>query len=275
MFLKTREEESMLNEISLDTICASICYAMGIDAPNTAAEKNTLFRDYIDVKGEKGKFDRIFMYNPDAIAQWIFEKYPYLFTELSSVCDFRLPLQVVMPSVTPVCFATMYTGTQPQVHGIRKYEKPVVRTTSIFDIMIQNGMKAAIVAENNSSMSKIFLERDMDYFFYDTIEEVNAKTAELIIKDEYDFIAVYNGNYDSVMHKHGPESIEALAEARINTHAFATFVSLIRHNWNNHRTLYGFAMDHGCHEIDGNSGGHGLDMEEDLNIVHLYGSTSK
>ena len=29
-------------------------------------------------------------------------------------------------------------------------------------------------------------------------------------------------------------------------------------------------MDHGCHEIDGDHGTHGLDMEEDLNIVHLY-----
>lgn len=264
----------MLNDISLDTICTSLCYAMGIDAPNAAAEKNALFRDYIDAKVEKDKFDRIFMYNPDAIAQWIFEKYPYLFTEVSSVCDLRLPLRSVMPSVTPVCFATMYTGTQPQVHGIIRYEKPVVRTASIFDVMIQNGMEAAIVAENNCSLSKIFLERDMDYFFYDTIEEVNAKAAELIVKDEYDFIAVYNGNYDTVMHKYGPESLEALTEARINTHAFATFVSLIRHNWKNHRTLYGFAMDHGCHEIDGNCGSHGLEMDEDLNIVHLYGSNA-
>jgi hypothetical protein len=29
-------------------------------------------------------------------------------------------------------------------------------------------------------------------------------------------------------------------------------------------------MDHGCHEIDGGCGSHGLDMEEDLNIVHRY-----
>ena len=35
-------------------------------------------------------------------------------------------------------------------------------------------------------------------------------------------------------------------------------------------TLVGFAMDHGCHEIDGGCGSHGLDMPEDINIVHLY-----
>ena len=30
-------------------------------------------------------------------------------------------------------------------------------------------------------------------------------------------------------------------------------------------------MDHGCHEIDGGCGSHGLDMPEDLNIHHFYG----
>ena len=45
---------------------------------------------------------------------------------------------------------------------------------------------------------------------------------------------------------------------------------LIRKYWKGHNTLVGFAMDHGCHEIDGGCGSHGLDMEEDLNIVHLY-----
>ena len=39
----------------------------------------------------------------------------------------------------------------------------------------------------------------------------------------------------------------------------------------NHMTNpLGFAMDHGCHEIDGECGSHGLDMPEDLNIVHSY-----
>ena len=67
----------MLNEMSLDTVCASLCYAMGIDAPNKATKENALFREYIDKKAGGEKFDRIFMYNPDAIAQWGFEKYPY------------------------------------------------------------------------------------------------------------------------------------------------------------------------------------------------------
>ena len=73
-----------------------------------------------------------------------------------------------------------------------------------------------------------------------------------------------------MMHKKGPESIESLAELRENAEVFAGFNTLIEKHWKKHNTLVGFAMDHGCHAIDGGCGSHGLDMEEDLNIVHLY-----
>ena len=66
------------------------------------------------------------------------------------------------------------------------------------------------------------------------------------------------------------ESIEALGELRHNSRIFASFNHLIKTHWSKHNTLVGFAMDHGCHEIDGGCGSHGLDMDEDLNIVHLY-----
>lgn len=110
----------------------------------------------------------------------------------------------------------------------------------------------------------------MDYFFYPTVEEVNAKAAQLILEDKHDFIVVYNGNYDTIMHKYGTESVEALSELRDNSHAFGMFDALIQNCWKQHDTLVGFCMDHGCHDIDGGCGSHGLDMEEDLNIVHLF-----
>ena len=190
--------------------------------------------------------------------------------EVPARTEIALPLTSVMPSVTPVCFGTMYTGAQPEVHGIRKYEKPVIRIDTIFDAFIRNGKRCAIVADVNCSMGKIYLEREMDYFLYDTIDEINAKAAELIMADEYDFIAVYNGNYDSLMHKFGPESVEALSELRANSYAFAEMSELIKRHWQKHNTLVGFAMDHGCHEIDGSCGSHGLDMDEDLHIVHHF-----
>ncbi len=260
------------NKTSLDRICSSLAYAIGIEAPKLANEPCEELKSFITNSFNGKKADRIFMYNPDAIANWIYDKYSSYFVKVKELTDIEMPLCSVMPSVTPVCFATMYTGTQPEIHGIRRYEKPVLKTDSIFDALIRAGKKPAIVAESNCSMAMIYLEKEMDYYIYDTIEEVNAKAKELILEDKYDFIAVYNGDYDSMMHKYGPEGDIPLSKLKLNCDAFEEFASLIKENWKSHNTLIGFAMDHGCHEIDGECGSHGLDMEEDLNIVHLYGA---
>ena len=258
------------NNITLKSLCASLCEIMGVEPPTCAEESCKSLVEYSDNTFSQGKADRIFMYNPDAIAEWIYNKYPYLMREVIDRTEIEVPFCTVMPSVTPVCFGTMYTGAEPEIHGINTYEKPVIRIDTLYDAMIRAGKKCAIVSTENDSMSMIFLEREMDYFIYKTDEEVNAKAAELIIKDEYDFIAVYNGNYDTIMHKYGPESVEALSELRTNAKAFSMFDVLIQKYWQKHNTLVGFAMDHGCHEIDGECGSHGLDMPEDLNIVHFY-----
>ena len=258
------------NSTSLDTVCAALCYAMGIEPPANSAAPNGIITNYVDEKLKGGKVDRIVMFNPDAIAQWIADKYTLLLEPATSRFGAEVPLLSVMPPVTPVCFGTMYTGAQPEVHGIRKYEKPVIKIDSIFDALIRAEKRPAIIAETDCSMSKIYLGRDMDYYIFDTVEEVDAMAMKLICEDRHDFICIYNGNYDTLMHKYGPEGVEALSQLRANSLAFGTLYELIKENWKSHRTLLGFAMDHGCHGIDGGCGSHGLDMPEDLNIRHGY-----
>ena len=251
-------------------MCAALAYAAGIEAPAQAAPANRTLTAYIDTALRGRKAERVLMYNPDAIGQWIFRKYPFFVAEAMSIGQLELPLKTVMPSVTPVCFGTMYTGAQPAVHGITKYERPVIAIDTLWDALARAGKKAAILADPDSSMGMIFNGRNIDYFLYKTVGEINAKAAELIVGDEYEFIAVYNGNYDHWMHKFGPESAEALSELRSNSYTFATLNALVKKFWSKHDSLVGFAMDHGCHEIHGGSGSHGLDMEEDINILHLY-----
>lgn len=270
--LYAEDKEKKRNSDSLDTICASLAYAMGIDPPEFAAQKNWELTNYIDKVFDGKKADRVVMYNPDAIAQWIYEKYSHFFQDVKEHSGIEIPLACVMPSVTPVCFGTMYTGAQPEIHGIQKYEKPIITIDTLFDALIRAGKKVALITYAKCSLSKIYLERNIDYYHFDEggISAVNAKAAEVILRDEHDFIVIYNGNYDAVMHKKGPESVEALAELRTNCHTFSWISELIKNHWTHHNTLVGFAMDHGCHEIDGGCGSHGLDMVEDLNVVHLY-----
>ena len=242
---------------------------MGIAPPVCAEPPVDWVADALDDFCKEG-FDRVLIHNPDAVGMWLYQRYPDAFEPVLRHTHLTVPLKSVLPSVTPVCFGTMYTGAQPEVHGIQAYVKPVITIDTIFDALIRAGKKPAIVCTAGDSLAKIYLERDMDYFFYPTVEEVNAKAAQLILEDKHDFIVVYNGNYDTVMHKYGTESVEALSELRDNSHAFGMFDALIQNCWKQHDTLVGFCMDHGCHDIDGDCGSHGLDMEEDLNIVHLF-----
>lgn len=267
------------NEKSLESLAAALAYAMGIEPPEHAAAPNEDLTAYIDRCLAGKKADRVFIYNTDAIAQWMFEKYPQ-FTEGARKCtELELPMRSPFPPVTPICFGTMYTGAAPEVHGIVQYEKKRIDIDTLFDALVRAGKKVALLTRPYYSMAVCFSERPIDYYFCPTWPEVNAKAVELIMKDEYDFILTYNANYDDYMHKKGPESIECLAEMRFNYQTYCMFDSLIRTHWKHHNVLIGTGMDHGCHttelriaKSDGlpRYGNHCDDTPQDRNIIHLY-----
>ena len=251
--------------------------------PTVAALANAPFSGDTDMPHEAllslaaektgGGIDRAVLYNPDAVAWWLYETYPEKFQKAAACSDLVLRMTSVMPSVTPVCFASMYTGVQPSVHGIQKYEKPVLTQETLFDAFLRAGKKCAIVSTAGDSISKIFLDRNMDYFIYPTVTAVNLKAMSLIRQNRYDLLVIYNGNYDSRMHAKGPESAYALNALDSNLAFYRRMVAAIRNACGGQHVFYGFCPDHGCHLIDGGRGSHGLDMEEDMNVVHLYGVT--
>ena len=155
-----------INKNSLDTVCAALAYAMGIEHPALAAEKNDELAEYIDTVFGGEKADRVVMYNPDAIAQWVYQKYPEYLASAKKNTEKEIFLSSVMPSVTPVCFGTMYTGAQPAVHGIQKYEKPVITIDTLFDALLRAGKKVALITYGECSLGKIFLERELDYYHF-------------------------------------------------------------------------------------------------------------
>ena len=258
------------SSICISSVLATALELAGIEKRNGIDNANPVVTALAEKKLGGKKTDRTVIYNPDAVAHWLFEKYPQLFAEAVSHADVQLPLHCMMPSVTPVNFGTMYTGAAPAVHGITKYAKPVIRIDTFYDALLRAGKKPVIIAHPKCSMGNIFLEREMDYILCPTWDEVNAKAAKILVEDQYDVVIIYNGNYDARMHKTGPESIESLGELRHNVRAFAMFSDMVKDLWGHHNTFMGFAMDHGCHEIDGGAGAHGLDMPEDLNILHMY-----
>lgn len=260
----------LYNSICLTQAAATFTRALGVSAPDSAAEPYSAVLEKLHAEfGDIGA-DRVFIYNPDAVALWIFQKYTKLFEPAMLRTQLQLPVLSVMPSVTPVCFASMYSGVMPSVHGIMRYEKPVLKIMTVFDVLSAAGKRCAIVSTEGDSISKIFLERSIDYYIYSTVDECNEKAMQLIDADEYDFITLYNGNYDSEMHRWSPEGDQSMAALKDNIEAFSAIYDAIKEKWSGHRTLLGFCPDHGCHEIDGGLGSHGLDMQEDMNIIHMF-----
>jgi predicted AlkP superfamily pyrophosphatase or phosphodiesterase len=218
-----------------------------------------------------GRCDRVFMYHPDAVAAWIYEKYRGLFAPLEERVNMNLPMLSVVPPVTPVCFASMYTGMQPEQHGIRKYVKPVLRVPTVFDDAVRAGKKAAVVSTEGDSISLIFLERDIDYFIYRTKEECCRKALELIREDRHDLIVLYNGDYDYWMHRTSPDGRRALKSLKENIETFCTVCDTAKEAWKGHASAVAFAPDHGCHEIAGGLlGQHGIKAPCDMNIFHFW-----
>ena len=259
-----------MNTAPLEGLTGALAYAMGIEPPIHAEAANETLVEYIDKALAGAKADRIFMYNTDAIGQWVYEKYPQLSECCRDRVDLELPMRCPDPPKTPVCFGTMYTGAKPKVHGIEVYEKKLITIDTLFDALVRAGKKVALLSRRGYSMAVIFHERPIDYYFYTNWPDVNAKAAELIVKDEYDFILCYNAHFDDVMHKTGPESMEALSQMNFNYQTYAMFDTMIKTHWKGHNTLMGFGMDHGCHEKPDGKGTHGDNIPEDRNILHLY-----
>lgn len=254
------------NQKCISSVCATVLKMLDIPVPNEIDSPN---EDLLKIAPHA---DKVVLYNPDAIAWWLYKKYPERFTDAKDCSDTALNIRSVMPSVTPVCFASMYTGLMPENHGIQKYEKPVLKVDTMFDYLIKAGKKVAIVSTKGDSISKIFLERNMDYYIYGHKTRVNRKAEQLIKDRKYDVLVIYNPDYDSNMHALGPENPRTLKHLDQNVRTYKNFIKIIKNTYTNETVFYGFCPDHGCHEIDGNRGSHGLDMEEDMNVIHFYGT---
>ena len=164
-----------LNEICITQTAATVLALLGEKKGAEMAEPDRRVLTQAEKLYGAGGCGRVFMYHPDAVAMWIYEKYRAHFAQLEKRAALRLPMRSVVPPVTPVAFASMYSGLQPAQHGIMKYEKPVLGVETVFDRLPEAGKRVAVISTQGDSISLIFLERQVDYFIYPTKQECNEK----------------------------------------------------------------------------------------------------
>lgn len=260
------------NSIQLTQTAATISFAMGVDKPQMAGEPIEQLLSLVRNKSKSGKAQKVLIYNPDAIAQWLYQKYTELFSDVMLRTQLTVPMLAAFPPVTPVCFASMYSGAKPEAHGIDHYIKKLVTIDTLFDSLPRQGKKLALVARDDSSMGIIFSGRPITYFNKEkSDEDAIQKGLSLLEQNDHDVVVVYNMDYDDAIHDSEPESEAALAALRRHVRDFARLADMAIDVWKNCDTLLVFAPDHGIHKTIFGNGNHYCDIPEDMNMLHFYG----
>jgi hypothetical protein len=214
---------------------------------------------------------RMLVYAPDAVGRHLLDRDPGAEAELKACAPVEVRLSSVMPSVTPVCFATMFTGGLPAEHGIQRYEKPRLECDTLFDALLRAGKRVAIVAVKRSSIDIIFRGRELDYFSEEYDAEVTTRAFELLARDSHDFILAYHQEYDDLLHRTQPFSPAGLAAFQRHCHSFSQLCAWAHKHWAGFDHAVAFTPDHGAH-LDPSTGHgmHGMDLAADRDLSHYW-----
>ncbi len=259
-------------EYTITSLTPTVCSLGGFEKPAscTAPVCVPVIQEAEKILGKNRKIEKILIFCPDAIGDFLVPFYPASFEKLRKCNDLVVLGTNVMPSVTPVCFGSIFTGAPPEVHGIIKYSKPIIKIGTLFDSCIKANKKVVICAVRDCSIDRIFRERKMDYNSFDSDEEAFEFTKRLLNEADYDLILCYDGGYDSTMHATGtrsPQSIQAMNES-INR--YEELVRLTDIKWSQYNRLTIFAPDHGAHDLASGKGSHGTATANDMLVNHYY-----
>jgi hypothetical protein len=231
---------------SIISFSPTISKLMGFSAPSLSTLR--LLRPLMESVPARavGRIEKCVLYSPDAIGMSLYQTYPGVFDPVLRYAPIQVPVRSVVQPKTPVCYASMFTGAMPEVHGALTYQKNVVRCDTLFD----------------------FSEG------YD--EDVTERTISLITSGNYDFIVAYNQGYDDALHETEPESGKAIEAMANHIASFVDIAGVIERNWDRHTSLIAFAPDHGAHtDRSTGKGTHGEDIPEDMNVMHFFGVINK
>ncbi len=259
---------------AITAITPTVCALLGIEPP-TLSEGGPL-AEVLEASQsglETRPVQRCLLFCPDAIGAWLPEKYPSMFDEVATHAPLRVRLRSVMPPKTPVCWASVFTGALPEIHGIRPVSpRPTFHGDTLFDALIRARKHVAIVAVTDSSMDRVFRGRDVDYFAEHYDPDVTDRVLNLLDAGTHDVIVAYQQEYDDVMHQSTPEGTEALRAVEHHIEAFRVVAGAFSTSWGTYDRAIMWLTDHGTH-VDAvtGKGTHGDDIPEDMVVEHFFG----
>jgi predicted AlkP superfamily pyrophosphatase or phosphodiesterase len=185
---------------------------------------------------------------------------------LSSLHDSNsLTLRAAVPSITPVNFATMVTGTAVDGHEVRAREDDFACET-LFDLVRAAGGKSAGVGLSGYTGSEL-MGRHAD-IRGDAGEGSDEAVAEMVIKiaeaHRPSLLIAQLGRVDDAFHEHGPSSPAVVPMLEETDARLRRLVERLK------PLVYGILIlaDHGQHDVMDPAAGavrgsHGTDSAED------------
>lgn len=262
--------EEIFNSIPLTAITGALCKVLDVTPPEFGAVGIPELEKYVSEVTSGKPVEKIVLYNPDAIAEWLVSKYPKRLDNFTKNSELILPMLSMIPPKTPVCFASIYSGATPSEHGIEKYVKIELKIDTFFDALIRAGKKAIIITVKNQSMDILFRGREMDYISCDSDSDVVREAEKIISEDSHDVICIYNQEYDDVMHRSHPRSWWSKRALTHYNDSYARIIKAVEDNYSQYNTLVGALTDHGVHREWYLLGNHGKNIAKDMNILHFY-----
>jgi predicted AlkP superfamily pyrophosphatase or phosphodiesterase len=177
-------------------------------------------------------------------------------------------LRSVMPSITPVNFAAMVTGTDRAGHGVGQRTDPFACET-LFDVVRRAGGKSAGIGINDYTGTAL-LGRYADICGnagQGTDDTVTEKIIEIAGRDAPMFLIAQLGRVDDAFHKYGPSAPEIAPMLRDTDARLRRLVEQL--------TPLGYGViilaDHGQHDVPNpppgaKRGTHGTDCDEDCRV---------
>jgi hypothetical protein len=255
--------------LTIASVTPTLCRLFRVAPPSVCTEKPIGLHDEL---ASPARVSRALVFVADAIGTHLVRSDEDAFTPVIYHAPLRIEVSSVMPSITPVCMASMFTGAMPEVHGNRNSNRRVLTCDTIFDAFARAGRKIAVATVQGSSIDLIFQNRPMDRFPESYDPEVAQRAHTLLEKDDHDLILVYQQEYDDCMHATKPRSPEALRALHRHIESFDRLASAARSQWAGSLHAIAFLSDHGVHlDPETGHGNHGSDLPEDLEVTHFWG----
>lgn len=246
---------------SMTSVAPTVSAVLGIPAPSGAIGKP--IEAIVSALSHR---DRVAIVAPDALGMFAWNLWKQEMPFLNSLhARHSIVLKSVLPSITPVNFACMVTGTDRDGHGIHSFRHDFACQT-IFDVIRETGGTSAGVGFDGYTGSELLgrfadIRGNVPHGSDDAIAE---RVIAIARERSPQFIIAQLGRVDDVFHEHGPSSPEVAPMLRETDAYIRRIVEKIQ------PLGYGVIIlsDHGQHDVidplpEQHKGNHGGESDED------------